>query len=279
MGFTPLHLATANGNDDTVQALLEAGAPVDAVCDEGLTPLLAASQHGYTSTCRLLCEHGADVERQASHGVRAIHLAAAEGHTETVQALLEAGADADRPTDEGYTPLEFAALHGRVATASLLCAHGAAHGDALEIAAENEQKAMVDFLAAAAKLEELITPLHWLEETPPERALDLLRDGADLHACRAPGGPTPHSLARAAAARGEAPDGSTAWHVLRAAEPWSPESHNYFPKAARDAAADLALLGRSLCRQRPCLAGHEMAMLDVWDAVVLPHAVTREAAA
>jgi ankyrin repeat protein len=44
-GATPLHLAANGGDADVIQALLAAGAPVDALDDHGLTPLVYACVH------------------------------------------------------------------------------------------------------------------------------------------------------------------------------------------------------------------------------------------
>ena len=76
------------------------------------------------------------------------------------------------------------------------------------------------------------TPLHHLEFLTPERALALLRAGADIHAAAEPGGPTPLSLAQALAAVGGAA-GTAAFLVLEAAKPWSRKTHKYFPAPAR----------------------------------------------
>ena len=83
------------------------------------------------------------------------------------------------------------------------------------------------------------TPLHHLEFLTPERALALLRAGADLHAAAEPGGPTPLSLAQAMAAAGDASEGTAAFLVLEAAKPWSRQTNKLFPALARARAAEL----------------------------------------
>lgn len=100
------------------------------------------------------------------------------------------------------------------------------------------------------------SPLHHLHTVTPARAKALLRAGADLHASTGPTqqhgpfGETPLALARAAA---NTPYGlfmlfgagreTTVALVVRAAEPWSPATHELFPAAARARAVALVRLG------------------------------------
>ena len=119
------------------------------------------------------------------------------------------------------------------------------------------------------------TALHHLEFLTPERALALLRGGADLHAAAEPGGPTPLSLAQDLKAAGGAAAGTAAFLVLEAAKPWSRQTHKYFPAAARARAVELWPWAFRFSRQ-PRFAGAEQAMFDVWMTGVLGHAVTRD---
>ena len=119
------------------------------------------------------------------------------------------------------------------------------------------------------------TPLHHLRIVGAARARELLRGGADLHAAAAAGGPTPLSLAQALRAAGEAGEGSAAWLVLAAAEPWGPRTHALFPAAARAFAVEALLLGHQLSRQ-PRFAGEEGSVVDIWTGVVMPSAVLRQ---
>ena len=102
-----------------------------------------------------------------------------------------------------------------------------------------------------------------------------LRNGASILAALAPGRPTPLSLARSLHAKGMAAEGSAAALVLKAAEPWSPASHELFPDPARAHAVQLLLVGHSLSR----LPKHEsvaQAIFDIWLFHVMPHVVVRE---
>ena len=76
-------------------------------------------------------------------------------------------------------------------------------------------------------------------------------------------------------AAGEAPDGSAARLVLKAARPWSPGTHALFPAAARARAVVLMRIGFRFSRlpRYETVAG---GLFEVWVANVLPHAVGRE---
>ena len=116
------------------------------------------------------------------------------------------------------------------------------------------------------------TLLHHLEFLTAERALALLRGGADIHAAAAPGGPTPLSLARELAAAGGAAEGTAAFLVLEAAKPWSRQTHKYFPDPARARAAELLRVGQWFKR----LPSDFPIPFEVWETFVMPHMVTRD---
>ncbi len=76
-GLTPLHLAAERGYTEAVEALLAAGADVNAKDVDGRTPLHWAAIHGQTAAVEALIEAG---------GVY-VH----QGATLTAPALAEAG--------------------------------------------------------------------------------------------------------------------------------------------------------------------------------------------
>jgi ankyrin repeat protein len=57
--WTPIHLSTAYGHLEIVKLLLERGADVHAVNDEGETPYQVALQQGYREVAELLLKNGA----------------------------------------------------------------------------------------------------------------------------------------------------------------------------------------------------------------------------
>lgn len=161
-GETALIRAAKIGNLDVVDALLDAGAAVDAA-DPGFqqTPLMAAARGGYAPVVKRLIERGAQVNAQtrtgptpkfstpanskASRGAgiqrggwpdRGIRepipgaktpllYAAREGRVEAARLLLDAGARIEQADADGVTPLLAAVMNEHAALASLLIERGA----------------------------------------------------------------------------------------------------------------------------------------------------------
>lgn len=109
-GFTPLGLAVFFGHADTVDALLAAGAEVNAAYRETmkLTPLASAMAVGRNDIARTLIAHGADVNARAANDLRPLHTAAARGNLESATLLLDHGADVNATSSDGKTALSYA---------------------------------------------------------------------------------------------------------------------------------------------------------------------------
>lgn len=60
-GWSPLHIASWNGNENTVtvKTLLKHGVSIDKCNEEGLTPLLVACSNGNKNIAELLTKAGA----------------------------------------------------------------------------------------------------------------------------------------------------------------------------------------------------------------------------
>ncbi|MDD4929514.1 MAG: ankyrin repeat domain-containing protein [Gallionella sp.] len=98
------------GNLAQVRLLIGAGADVN-VCDEqGWTALARAvynaeARRGFVEVVQALIDAGANVEAAIGYGVRPLMLAAGYGEAEIVQTLLAAGADVLARNEGGYTAL------------------------------------------------------------------------------------------------------------------------------------------------------------------------------
>ncbi len=75
-GRLPLHNAAELGLSGVVAALLEKGADPNARTVRLWTPIILASAIGQDETIDVLIKHGADINAQVRNGVTALHVAA-----------------------------------------------------------------------------------------------------------------------------------------------------------------------------------------------------------
>jgi ankyrin repeat protein len=148
LGVTPLALTSSGA---MMKKLLQAGANPNIVSSTGESPLMAAARAGNAESVKALLEHGANVNaREKLRGQTALMWAVSQRHPDIVRVLLEHGADAGARTESnrqlfftgepsgagrnpadwvmrtidtgGSTALLFAARQGDVESAKLLLA-------------------------------------------------------------------------------------------------------------------------------------------------------------
>ena len=276
VGTSPLYISCEDGHAKTASVLLAAGAAINQADEEGTTPLFIACQDGHTETVLVLLAAGAAMNQTEQEGISPLYVACQDGHTVTASALLAARADVDLVNNDGDSALLIACQQGHLCTVQLLSSYCASRQVNPQLTAE-DVATLCDRQEVTAWLERSrlwSTPLHHVDVIDVDRARALLRDGADVSAAAAPGGPTPLSLARAMVEAGDAADDSAAQLVVDAAKPWSEATHALFPSAARALAAELLRLGYLLSRQER-FNGEETALFDLWMELVVPQAVTR----
>ena len=105
---TPLHVASASGDIVVAEALLEAGAAVDAQDRAGRTPLCFAAAAGHGALAQALLAHGAALEPPSANNTP-LHEAARYSQAGLVRVLCHAGARLDARGALECTPLHVAA--------------------------------------------------------------------------------------------------------------------------------------------------------------------------
>jgi len=94
LGVSPLYLACTNRSDALVARLLEAGADPSLALPNGETVLMNCARTGAAAAIRALLARGARVnDRESAHDQTALMWAAAAVHPQAVAELLAAGAD------------------------------------------------------------------------------------------------------------------------------------------------------------------------------------------
>jgi ankyrin repeat protein len=110
--------AAREGHLEVVQVLIQGGANVNAVAQEGftgkITPLMAAARAGRVEAIKALLAAKADVgskdvEFGGGGGETALHYAARGGHAEAIKTLVAGGAVVNAKASGGRSPLSIAA--------------------------------------------------------------------------------------------------------------------------------------------------------------------------
>lgn len=125
-GTTSLHLAVRAGDQVRVQALIAAGADVNAATRYHVTPLSLAAQNGDGAMLQLLIRAGANPNAPLGEGQTVLMTAARTGSVGAVKVLIEAGADVNaRERWYQQTAVTWAAAENHAAVVTLLAEHGA----------------------------------------------------------------------------------------------------------------------------------------------------------
>ncbi|MBY0202471.1 MULTISPECIES: ankyrin repeat domain-containing protein [Paenibacillus] len=127
-GLTPLGYAAHFGSTESVHALIEHGADVNAIshslisfipCNTALHAALAGERS--VEVIKLLLEHGASTSTLDSDGQQALHTAAFHtDQTAIIDLLLEYGADVKASNTSGEIALDIAKQRGHTSVAARL---------------------------------------------------------------------------------------------------------------------------------------------------------------
>lgn len=125
-GRTALMESAEMGYLDTMEALLQKGADINAQDRLGDTALILAAHKGQFDAVRALLKKGANQNVKNIAGRTALRVASENGHTTIVSALLDKGAELEsRDKEENKTPLLAAAMHHQTQIVKLLLDRGA----------------------------------------------------------------------------------------------------------------------------------------------------------
>lgn len=95
-GQTLLGIAASNGNASNVLYLIQCGAKLNTRGFFGDSPLMYATRFDYQCIVKMLLEAGADVEHMDNDGVTSLWWALAEKSTKCVKILIDYGARLDK---------------------------------------------------------------------------------------------------------------------------------------------------------------------------------------
>lgn len=198
---TALGIAAAANDIETLRALVDAGADINAPDHNSETPLMRALNAGAENTLRLLMQMGADSAAAHVDNRTILHMAAEANNTKALHIILENGGLAHlniRMTGGAQsTPLHSAVKSGAEDALRLLMSHGADVNKAdaekmtpLHSAAVRGDAGMIYTLVTEGHAEmhrlrtdEGYTPLHSAVLFKNESAMRALCDlGADAHA-------------------------------------------------------------------------------------------------
>ena len=111
--WTPIMHAAAEGHEEIVSILIQAGANVNAKNEIGKTSLMFPAHYGFFSIAEMLLENGANTDDVANDsGWSALIAASLNGHRDIVRLLLAHGADQNIRDNSGKTALMWAEEHG-----------------------------------------------------------------------------------------------------------------------------------------------------------------------
>lgn len=113
------------GNLKGVKEVVDAGADVNGIDEEGRTALMLSAFNGFSEIVLLLLDEGASIDWRDGMGRTALLYAATGPFPETVKILLDKGAEPNVvDSDEHFSPLMHAAAEGNLDVVKILLKAG-----------------------------------------------------------------------------------------------------------------------------------------------------------
>ena len=119
-GLTVLMYAVVDKKKKIIPQLLQAGADVNASVEDGFTILMNECKEGRADTVKQLLKTNVDVNVADKDGLTALMYASDQGNAAIVKQLLKAGANVNVADKNGWTPLMYANSKSKGAVKQLL---------------------------------------------------------------------------------------------------------------------------------------------------------------
>lgn len=182
-GDGALRYALTSRSTRVLELLLGNGADPDAASTSasghaGFAVLHAMVEAGWDEGAQALIRHGADVDPRGEGGITPMMLAAGAGRDSCIRLLSRAGAEIDEVDDDGDSVLFYAASNGRVATVELLLDLGADADAAPGASGESPLSSAAHLASPVGRVRAAEVPASHYTRI----VLDLLRAGADATA-------------------------------------------------------------------------------------------------
>ena len=113
-GWTPLFIASFNGNLELAKLFIEFGANENMKDHGGFTPLHWAAFNGHANVIKHFVTHNAEINAQSLRGWTPLMMAALNGHLSACTALLASGAETSLLSSQGWTALQKASFNHHV---------------------------------------------------------------------------------------------------------------------------------------------------------------------
>ena len=110
---------------ESLELLIQVSADVNVTNDKGSSPLMVALWEGTDKCAQLLIEAGAEVNHCNTEGITVLMQAAQYGYVNCLNCLIKAKADVNEASEDGITALLIATKNGRVRCMEALIGAGA----------------------------------------------------------------------------------------------------------------------------------------------------------
>jgi uncharacterized protein len=127
-GRNALFMAAYTGHVSMLKLLVQCGLSITSVDSIDITPLMAAAAGNHTLAAEWLLQQGIAVDAVNNAGITALHVACESDScddTAMIELLLANGADVNKRSEHGQTALYEAAMNGHVDCVKVLIAAGA----------------------------------------------------------------------------------------------------------------------------------------------------------